>query len=64
MATALSPTMTLRAFENGAGLVLVPIDRATIALVWSDHGYPASGAYRDYYEQMYGERLRAARAER
>src|SRR6516165_7215100 len=39
----------LRAFENEAGLVLVPIDRATIALVWSDRGYPASGPYRDYH---------------
>jgi 1,4-alpha-glucan branching enzyme len=30
-------------------LVLVPIDRATISLVWSERGYPASGAYRDYH---------------
>jgi 1,4-alpha-glucan branching enzyme len=29
--------------------LLVPIDRATISLVWSDGGYPASGAYRDYH---------------
>jgi 1,4-alpha-glucan branching enzyme len=29
--------------------VLVPIDRATISLVWSDGGYPAHGAYRDYH---------------
>ena len=29
--------------------MLVPIDRATISLVWSDDGYPASGAYRDYH---------------
>jgi len=27
----------------------VPIDRATIELVWSDAGYPAAGAYRDYH---------------
>ena len=32
-----------------AGVLLVPIDRATISLVWSDGGYPASGAYRDYH---------------
>ena len=31
------------------GLVLVPIDRSTISLVWSDRGYPAGGAYRDYH---------------
>ena len=39
----------LGAFENGAGLVLVPLDRATIALVWSNRGYPAAGPYRDYH---------------
>ena len=31
------------------GCVLVPIDRATMSLVWSDDGYPAGGAYRDYH---------------
>ena len=31
------------------GVVLVPIDRATIAHVWSDGGYPAHGSYRDYH---------------
>jgi 1,4-alpha-glucan branching enzyme len=31
------------------GVVLVPIDRATIARVWSDDGYPAHGGYRDYH---------------
>ena len=31
------------------GLVFVPIDRATISLVWSEHGYPAGGTYRDYH---------------
>ena len=45
----------------------VPIDRATIALVWSDAGYPADGAYRDYHRHTIhhhhpwgndGERLR------
>jgi 1,4-alpha-glucan branching enzyme len=39
----------LRPFVDDAGVVLVPIDRATISLVWSDHGYPASGRYRDYH---------------
>jgi 1,4-alpha-glucan branching enzyme len=32
-----------------AGVVLAPIDRASIALVWSDDGYPADGVYRDYH---------------
>jgi 1,4-alpha-glucan branching enzyme len=31
------------------GVTLVPIDRATMALVWSDDGYPAAGVYRDYH---------------
>jgi 1,4-alpha-glucan branching enzyme len=35
--------------ETDAGVVLVPIDRSTISLLWSDAGYPASGAYRDYH---------------
>jgi 1,4-alpha-glucan branching enzyme len=39
----------LRPWLSDAGLALVPIDRATIELVWSDAGYPASGAYRDYH---------------
>ena len=39
----------LRPIATGAGVLLVPIDRATISLVWSDEGYPASGAYRDYH---------------
>jgi len=29
--------------------VLWPVDRATMALVWSDRGYPAARAYRDYH---------------
>ncbi len=33
------------------GPVLWPIDRATMALVWSDQGYPASGQYRDYHRR-------------
>ena len=32
-----------------SGVLLAPIDRATIKLVWSDAGYPAHGAYRDYH---------------
>jgi 1,4-alpha-glucan branching enzyme len=39
----------LRPVLDEAGLVLVPIDRETIGLVWSDAGYPAAGAYRDYH---------------
>ena len=32
-----------------AGPVLWPVDRQAMALVWSEGGYPASGAYRDYH---------------
>jgi 1,4-alpha-glucan branching enzyme len=39
----------LRPLATDAGPVLWPIDREAIALVWSDRGYPASGAYRDYH---------------
>ncbi len=39
----------LRPVRTAAGLVLVPVDRETMALVWSDRGYPAAGAYRDYH---------------
>jgi 1,4-alpha-glucan branching enzyme len=39
----------LRSYLSDAGIVLVPIDRATISLVWSEQGYPASGPYRDYH---------------
>jgi 1,4-alpha-glucan branching enzyme len=38
-----------RVLVGEAGVALVPIDRATIARVWSDGGYPAHGAYRDYH---------------
>ena len=31
-------------------MTFVPIDRASMELVWSDRGYPASGAYRDYHK--------------
>jgi 1,4-alpha-glucan branching enzyme len=39
----------LRTYVGESGVVLVPIDRATIAKVWSDAGYPAHGSYRDYH---------------
>jgi 1,4-alpha-glucan branching enzyme len=39
----------LRPIATDAGVLLVPIDRSTISLVWSEHGYPASGPYRDYH---------------
>jgi len=39
----------LQPILSTAGIVLAPIDRKTISLVWSDGGYPAAGAYRDYH---------------
>jgi len=39
----------LRPLRSAAGPLLVPIDRATIELVWGRGGYPADGAYRDYH---------------
>ncbi|HEX3911434.1 MAG TPA: 1,4-alpha-glucan branching protein domain-containing protein [Solirubrobacteraceae bacterium] len=39
----------LRPLRDEAGVTLVPIDRATMDLVWSDGGYPADAAYRDYH---------------
>jgi 1,4-alpha-glucan branching enzyme len=39
----------LRPLRSTAGTVLVPIDRQTVELVWSDRGYPSAGAYRDYH---------------
>ena len=39
----------LRPLAGEHGVVLVPIDRATISLVWSEQGYPAGGDYRDYH---------------
>lgn len=39
----------LQPYRTSSGLTLVPIDRQTISLVWSDLGYPASGRYRDYH---------------
>jgi 1,4-alpha-glucan branching enzyme len=39
----------LRPRRGDSGIVLVPIDRATISLVWSPDGYPAASCYRDYH---------------
>ncbi len=39
----------LRPLLSESGVVLVPVDRATIDLVWNDRGYPADGRYRDYH---------------
>jgi len=39
----------LRPLRTAAGPLLVPIDRATIELVWSRGGYPADAAYRNYH---------------
>jgi 1,4-alpha-glucan branching enzyme len=36
---------------QGDGVMLVPLDRQTIELVWSNDGYPADGAYRDYHHR-------------
>jgi 1,4-alpha-glucan branching enzyme len=38
-----------RVLVGESGVALIPIDRATIARVWSDGGYPAHGSYRDYH---------------
>ncbi|HVF77412.1 MAG TPA: 1,4-alpha-glucan branching protein domain-containing protein [Solirubrobacteraceae bacterium] len=39
----------LRPLRSPAGPLLVPIDRATIELVWSAGGYPADPRYRSYH---------------
>ncbi len=39
----------LRPLATAEGPVLWPLDRQTMKLVWSDRGYPAAGAYRDYH---------------
>jgi 1,4-alpha-glucan branching enzyme len=41
----------LQPLRSPAGPLLVPIDRQTIELVWSDAGYPAHGRYRDYHHR-------------
>jgi 1,4-alpha-glucan branching enzyme len=43
----------LRPLAGEDGVTLVPVDRATMDLVWSDDGYPANGAYRDYHRHTY-----------
>ena len=40
----------LRPLRTSAGVVLVPIDRAVLELVWSPRGYPSGGAYRDTHK--------------
>jgi 1,4-alpha-glucan branching enzyme len=45
----LGATEHLSPLVTESGLLLVPIDRSTISLVWGKHGYPAGGAYRDYH---------------
>ncbi len=39
----------LQPLATDEGPILWPVDRATMALVWSDGGYPANPAYRDYH---------------
>jgi 1,4-alpha-glucan branching enzyme len=39
----------LRPLLTDSGVLLVPIDRSAISLVWSDGGYPAHGSYRDHH---------------
>lgn len=39
----------LQPLASDSGIALLPIDRRTISLVWSDAGYPADGLYRDYH---------------
>jgi 1,4-alpha-glucan branching enzyme len=39
----------LRPLRSRDGPLLVPIDRATIELVWHEDGYPSNGGYRDHH---------------
>jgi 1,4-alpha-glucan branching enzyme len=41
----------LRPLRTEGGPLMVPLDRATIDLVWGERGYPAHGAYRDYHRR-------------
>ena len=41
----------LRPLLTEAGPVLWPVDRQSMSLVWSERGYPAAAAYRDYHAQ-------------
>ncbi len=45
----LGPDEHLAPLRSAAGPLLVPIDRATIELVWSRDGYPADARYRSYH---------------
>ncbi len=45
----LGPDEHLTPLRSAAGPLLVPIDRATIELVWSRGGYPADARYRSYH---------------
>jgi 1,4-alpha-glucan branching enzyme len=45
------PLDQLEPVATEAGPVAVPIDWGTVDLVWSEHGYPGDGAYRDYHRQ-------------
>ena len=45
----LGATEHLSPLVSESGVLLAPIDRSTISLVWSEQGYPASGVYRDYH---------------
>jgi len=45
----LAPQEHLRPLRSAAGPLLVPIDRATIELAWSEAGYPRDARYRDYH---------------
>jgi 1,4-alpha-glucan branching enzyme len=38
----------LRPLRSAAGPLLVPLDRATVELVWGARGYPSAAAYRSY----------------
>ncbi|HEY5143071.1 MAG TPA: 1,4-alpha-glucan branching protein domain-containing protein [Solirubrobacteraceae bacterium] len=41
----------LTPLRSPAGPMLVPLDRATVDLVWGPAGYPGGGAYRDYHHR-------------
>jgi len=45
----LAPAAHLRPLRSAAGPLLVPIDRATIELVWGRAGYPSDPRYRSYH---------------
>jgi 1,4-alpha-glucan branching enzyme len=51
------PGRDLDPLKTAAGPVLWPIDRATIALVWGERGYPAGGAYRDSHRRTTHDHL-------